>query len=90
MNAPREAAIWITRAEFVLEQALSESRDGYDAIATVSLAVAMLRVAYGEMDGSELEGYPLPGEEDGSCTCPPELVLRGGFRGGCLVHATAA
>lgn len=26
-------------------------------------------------------------DDDGECVCPPDLLARGGFKGGCPVHA---
>jgi hypothetical protein len=82
-----EAAGWGVRAEYLLEQALDEIRTGIDAIPTVDAALAALRVEAGELPPNEMESYPSSGEERCGCTCPPELLERGGFRGGCPVHA---
>jgi hypothetical protein len=82
---------WATRAERLLEQALDEVRGGIDALPTISAADAALRIEAGEMPASELDGYPFPGEDPpGHCICPPDLLERGGFRGGCLVHGSLA
>jgi hypothetical protein len=73
-------------AERLLEQALSEVRDGHDAIPTVGAALAALRIAAGELPPDEL-GFMFP-DRDAACICPPDLLERGGFRGGCPVHNT--
>jgi hypothetical protein len=54
----------------------------------VDAALAALRIESGELPSDEMDGYPFPGEERHGCTCPPELLERGGFRGGCPVHAS--
>jgi hypothetical protein len=76
---------WAIRAERLLEQALDEVRDDTDALATVDLALACLRVEAGDLPADEMDSYTFPGEE--VCICPADLLERGGFRGGCPVHA---
>jgi hypothetical protein len=71
------------QAEALLEQALSETRDGIDAIPTVVEALAWLRAEAGECEPPE--SYAAPDEDD--CICPPDLLARGGFKGRCPVHA---
>lgn len=79
--------IWRERAEQALEEAISEVRSGVDAIASVSLAMACLRADAGELPADEEEqladhfelGHP-------SRLCPPDLLLRGGFKSGCPEH----
>lgn len=88
MNPSTETAIWSARAERLLEQALYEIRSGDDAIPTVDAALAALRVEAGELPPDEMDGYPFPGEERLGCTCPDELLERGGFRGSCSVHSS--
>lgn len=80
--------VWTGRAERLLEQALDDARSGVDAIPTATAALAALRIEAGEMPATELDGYPFPGEDEdpAGCICPPDLLARGGFRGGCLVH----
>lgn len=81
-------SIWAARAERLLEQALDEVRSNVDAIPTVDWALAVLRIEAGERDAGEMDGVHFPGEPmpEGACICPPGLVERGGFRGGCPVH----
>lgn len=43
------------RAEALLEQALSEVRDGLDALPTIGLADATLRVEAGELSADEID-----------------------------------
>ncbi|WP_242892544.1 hypothetical protein [Actinomadura litoris] len=87
-----EPRIWSLRAQRLLEKAVGEVRDNHgDPLETLSAATAALRIECGELPAAELEGYPFPGEdlEDAAeCTCPADLRSRGGFRGGCPVHAT--
>lgn len=79
--------IWSDRAKCLLAQALSEVADGRDAIPTAAAAVAALRIEAGELPADELAGYPWPGEEsEKPCTCPPDLVARGGFVSTCPLH----
>lgn len=79
-----EAITWGARAESLLKQALSEVRDGIDAIPTVSAALTALRIEAGELPESEMAG------EEAVCICPPDLLKRGGFRGTCPEHKQAA
>jgi hypothetical protein len=81
-------------AERAAERALSLMRDGHDASAELSLATAAWSAAMGEAsdavraDLDEYEvtdgGYQL--REVRACICPPDLLARGGFRGGCPIH----
>lgn len=91
-------SIWVTRAARLLEKALDEIRIGDDPVHTVSAADAALRIEAGELDSSEMDGYEFPHEppskdeeeqEEGVCICPPDLLERGGHRGGCPVHGLA-
>lgn len=67
-----------------------------DVSAELSLAVAAWSVVMGEAsDGvrSDLDEFELTDEGGyeirsyAVCICPPELLARDGFRGGCPVHA---
>lgn len=80
-----ERGIWSIRAERTLETALDEVRDGIDAIPAVDLALACLRIEDGSLSADEVDGYTFPGEE--VCICPPDLLERGGFKGGCPIHS---
>jgi hypothetical protein len=71
---------WHARAKAAVEAALFEM-DDVDVIPGLSYAMACLRVANGELPPFELDELEL------ACTCPPDLLDRGGFRGGCPVHA---
>lgn len=71
---------WTLQAERLLEQALGETRDGVDAIPTVSAALAALRIEAGELPAAELAELVTDAAE---CVCPPDLLGRGGFRGCC-------
>jgi hypothetical protein len=86
-----EHGIWTARAQEALERALSEVRDGEDALPSVSLADACLRADQGVMGADELADltyffYERPAPQ---CICPPDLIARGGFRGGCPACAPA-
>lgn len=78
-----------SRVERLLGQALEEVRDGIDAIPIVSAALTALRVEAGELGTDALDGYPFP-DEAPNCICPPDLLERGGFRGGCPEHSALA
>lgn len=78
-NVEAREALWSARAEALLEQALREWRDGEDALVTLSTAEAAMRIAMGELPESELASL----YEEPACTCPAELVERGGWRGSC-------
>ena len=86
--------LWDSRVEALLEEALDMVRSGSeDPIPTISAADAASRIAAGELPYDEMDGYPFPGEPDplddpARCICPPDLVARGGFKGGCPVHST--
>lgn len=89
--ADEERSVWAIRAEHFLEQALDEVRDGIDAIPAVTGALMALRIECGEASEDEMpEGSSFPGEDNRVCICPPELLARDGFRGGCPVHSSAA
>lgn len=83
----QERGIWGVRARRLVEQALYEMDDN-DVIGTLEAAIACLRIEMRELPESELDGYPFPDEEpdESRCICPPELLERGGHRGGCPVH----
>lgn len=87
-----EPESWSLRAQRLLEKAIGEVRDGAgDPLDTLSAAIASLRIECGELPAEELDGYPFPGEDNevaAECTCPPDLLARGGFRGGCPIHAS--
>lgn len=78
---------WGTRAKALLEQALAEI-DTTDVIPTVTAALQALRIDAGEEPESTMDGYHFPGEADdeSGCTCPPDLVERGGWASTCPVH----
>jgi hypothetical protein len=80
---------WTARAVEALERALGEIHDNEDPLPSVSLADACLRAEQGLLDADELADltyfYEPPEPE---CICPPDLIARGGFRGGCPVHGS--
>lgn len=82
-----EQSVWDKRAEHLAEQVLHEIQDNADALITVDLLTVVLRIRANEVPESELDGYTFPGEEpEPECVCPPELLERGGHKGGCPVH----
>jgi hypothetical protein len=84
-----ENDLWGTRAGRLTERALNEIRGGADAIPYLSAALAALRIEAAELPASEMDGFVFPGEPSTvACICPPDLVERGGFRGGCPVHSS--
>src|SRR5580692_2267324 len=89
--ATEERSIWNIRAERVAQQALDEVIDGIDAIPTASLLMAVLRAEVGELDADDMADLDAAfrHEEDpeADCICPPDLLERGGYRGGCPVHS---
>ncbi len=72
---------WFCRAKGLLEDALARI-DDEDVLQQVTEAEMCLRIAFGEADPAELE------DGEAVCICPPALVARGGFRGGCPVHGS--
>jgi hypothetical protein len=82
-----EWGVWAAEA---LERALSEVRDGEDAIPAVSLAMALLRAEAGELDADQVEELldSMTSPPDDACTCPPDLRERGGYTSTCLVHGS--
>ena len=82
---------WGERATSALERALSDVRDGMDAMPAVSLAHACLRAEMGELGDTDLAALLTIFDADPPCcTCTREQLTRGGFRGGCPTHAAAA
>jgi len=75
---------WSQRADEQLEEALGALRDlneTSDAVfSSIHLAELAFRIALGEKPEGE---WP----EEYECTCPPDLVARGGFKSGCIVHS---
>jgi hypothetical protein len=77
---------WSAHAERLLEQALAEVQDNTDAIPTVDAALHVLRAEAGELPEDETASLAYSLDWESECICPPDLVARGGFRGGCPVH----
>lgn len=57
--------------------------DGDDALPTLSAAIAALRIEASELPADELDHLY---QAAPACTCPPDLVARGGFRFSCCAH----
>lgn len=74
--------------------ALDNMQSDTDASAELSLASAACDAVMGTASPDVLanldeyvltdDGYKVGGDD---CICPPDLVARGGFKGGCPVHA---
>lgn len=73
------------RTEEQLEEALAALRNPSapvdDVFAAIGLAELSLRIEMGEASEDDWTGKNEP-----DCICPPDLVARGGFKGGCPVH----
>lgn len=82
-------------AERATERALDNMRSNVDASVELSLASVAWDAVMGSAPAAVLadldeyaltdDGYELTGP---GCVCPPELVARGGFKGGCPVHSS--
>lgn len=84
-QARETAERWTKEAEAQTKAALDAIRsDGSDVDVLGSLALADLafRIALGERSEAE---YPQD-DKSALCSCPPDLLVRGGFKGGCPVH----
>jgi hypothetical protein len=89
MSQAPDAAAWLARAKALCERALFNF-DLADPQPDLGAAVACLRVAEGDLDASELGGFPFPGEPEAAvCICPAALLARDGYRGNCPTHAAA-
>jgi hypothetical protein len=77
---------WAAETEGQLDGALAALRDpgapSDDVLAAIGLADLAYRIAVNEAPEEEW-----PEEYEPECICPPELLARGGFKGGCPVHA---
>jgi len=56
--------------------------DTDDVVPELEAALKCLRIEAHEADPEELDGYVFPGEQI-PCTCPPDLIARGGFTSTC-------
>jgi hypothetical protein len=79
-------SVWSERAEAALEEALVAVRDGVDAIPAVTAALDCLRAEAGELSQEDVAALAEMFTPGPACTCPPELVARGGFRSSCPMH----
>jgi hypothetical protein len=94
MNAEELAATkartegrWTVLAERLLEKALSELRSGDDTtVATASAALAALTACDLSADEQDELWHELAESDEVPCTCPPDLVARGGFTSNCPAH----
>ena len=79
-------AKWAAQTEESLREALdallSDERPLDDVFSAIELAELAYRIANGERPEDDW-----PEDVQFECICPPELVARGGFKGGCPVHA---
>ena len=83
----KTARMWQARAVHLLNQAITQIRAGEDAIPTVGAAMAALRIEIGELPADELDGL-FPDPNWNPCICPPDLLARDGFLGGCRIHSS--
>lgn len=77
---------WSERARHLAEQAVSEIAGDIDAIGTLEHAIACLRAEAGELDADDFADLARLHAKP-TCICPPDLLARGGHRGGCPVHS---
>lgn len=73
---------WLDRARELLN-----AKDPSDV--DVATAICFLKADLGDMSPAEIaemEESLAESERGPDCICPPELVARGGFKGGCPVH----
>ena len=66
-----------------------ELLDGDPSDVDTATAIYYLRADMGDLPPDELAEMVrslTEAEEGPTCICPPELLARGGFKGGCLVH----
>ena len=86
--AEAEDSRWVDRAERLLTDALGNIRSE-DVIPTVVEALAALYLSVGETPCSVVvDATDCRGEDDLAvgCSCPAELVRRGGWQSRCRVH----
>lgn len=91
-HASIDSTKWTSLAARLLEQALGEARDGDDdAIISAETAAIALRAACGEVPETTMRDMAalLDDGDESVCTCPPDLVARGGFTSTCPAHTEA-
>jgi hypothetical protein len=85
-----EQSEWIDRADEFLADALENIRSDDvidDAIQAVTEALIALYLSVGETPATVvLDAAGYRDREEDECSCPPELVARGGWRSRCPVH----
>lgn len=81
--SPEFVAKWDARAKELVEQSLCEWDT--DVLPLLDAAMIALRIMQGEASEDELAGW-WDEDDPPACICPPDLVARGGFKGGCPVH----
>jgi hypothetical protein len=84
---------WSDWIEKLLQQALDEAQSNSEAIPTVDLALHALRAEAGELPEDETASLAASLADlfrEAVCICPPDLVARGSYRGGCPVHSLAS
>jgi hypothetical protein len=95
---PEDAAnVCAILAERATVKALNKIRNGVDGSVELSLAAAAWSVVMGNATDKvreDMAEYELT-DDDGyelrrRCICPPDLLARGGFKGGCGVHGFVA
>ena len=77
---------WSDRAKTFMEAALEDMGNKHDAIPNASAALACLRIECGEQPPDDDLADLADGNAEPDCTCPPDLVARGGFTSSCAFH----
>lgn len=82
-----EDRIWLRRAIRLLDEAGGRIETD-DVIPEISAVLACLQIDCGERPAEIMDGHHFPDEpeDESGCTCPPDLLARGGFRSTCPVH----
>ncbi len=75
---------WKAAAKHWLEAALANVDTDTEAVAEAEAALMCCRILAGE---AEPDPDLLVSDEDEDCTCPPDLLARGGFSSGCPAHS---
>lgn len=86
-NRDGGACVWIDEALTQIEHARAALENGgadIDVFTPLSLAELAAKIAWGDLPESEW-----PEDYEPICTCPPELVERGGFKGDCPARGYA-
>lgn len=97
MAVTPDAKFYAELAKRATARALDNMGSNDDAGAELSLASTAWDAVMGMATDDQLDdlaeyvltddgGYDIDPGDPGDCICPPELLARDGFRGGCPVH----